>query len=273
MEFEEPEPIAASHLLSVQCRGRCGAMTLAVPEHLHDALCGPCLQTKIGQAAPGPAPVIGPVIARWRAEERSQEEVRERSQHPEPEVRGFWADLGAAGTEYLIPGPVLQLAELAREAGWEVRVSYARGNGVHGSTGRPTAVRHSIALAFGKHPMTDAQAVATYVKPVNGGTWSWESVWMWGPDLLHFGLCNLAELKEWLREGGAVGADWYAAVRERVTGVADAKAQRLQLRKEIKALHAAGESLARICQHAKGLAREDVLKIIAPPKAKKDHGD
>lgn len=182
---------------------------------------------------------------------------RERSQHPEPQVRGAW---GVEMPERC-PDPVLKLAELAREASWEVRVSYARGNGVHGATGRPTALRHSIAIAFGRHPLTDAQAVATYVRPVAGsGTWSWESVWLWGPGLPHFGLCSLADLKEWLASGGVLD---YAAVRARVEGAAAAREALEEKRKLIKKDFKAGKS-AEVLARREGLSVEDVLKIVVP---------
>jgi len=190
----------------------------------------------------------------------------EVQRHPEPEVRGAW---GVEMPE-MAPDPVLKLAEVARGAGWEVRVSYARGAGVHGATGRPTAVRHSIAVTFGRHPMTDAQAVATYVRPAAGsGTWTWESVWLWGPELKHFGLCSLAELKEWLVAGGEID---YAAVRARVRAAEDVRAARAELVKLIKKDFAAGIEAKEIAKR-KGMTEEDVLKIVKPKRAKKDHGN
>lgn len=248
----------------------------------------------------------GPVVARWESERPGgagaehwakqtggkwlwvDDPARERSQHPRPEVAGRWCGLADVGLP--LSEPVLRLAEVAREGSWEVRVSYARGNGVHGSTGRPTAVRESVAVAFGRHPLTDAQAVAVYSRPESKGTWSWGSVWLRGPALGHFGLCSLAELKEWLAAGGQVPEDWYADVRARVAGVVDAKAARDARLKEIKADFAArlankpadvsveaGRRL--VAEHMAGMAgnedlsAEDILKIVKLAKAKKDHGD
>ena len=67
----------------------------------------------------------------------------------------------------LCPAAVLKLAERAREAGWEVRLQYAKGRGVHGSTGRPLAEKESFALVFHSHPMTALGAYAVY----RGGSW------------------------------------------------------------------------------------------------------
>lgn len=191
---------------------------------------------------------------------------QERVTHPEPEVRGAW---GVEMPE-LAPEPVLRLAELAREAGWEVRVSYARGRGVHGTTGRPTALQHNIGVAFGQHPMTDAHAVATYVRPAAGaGAWSWRSVWIWGPALPHFGLCSLAELQGFLRTQ-QLDTD---AVRERVRIEAEAKAGQDDARKLIKELRASGMSIESICTDlGLELEIEEVRKLTAPAKAKKESG-
>jgi hypothetical protein len=112
-----------------------------------------------------------------------------------------------------MPESVMKLAEFAREAGWEVRVQYARGNGIHGSTGKPTGLVHSLAVRMGNHPMTDAQAVAVYV---SGSSWTWKSIWVSGPELPPFGAAGLTELKEWLDAAGDVPPGWYSTIAERV---------------------------------------------------------
>lgn len=207
-----------------------------------------------------PAEVLPPLVCFPLRVEWEQQKPRERSQHPEPEVRGEWHE---DVTEMLVPDPALKIAELAREAGWKVRMSYARGNGVHGATGKPTAVRHSIAVAFGRHPMTAVQAVATYVRPASGSSWSWESVWVLGPSQPHFGLLSLAELKAFL-ETQVLDE---AAVRERVRAETEAKSEQDAARTLLKELRQAGMSVAEICT-AFGLELEveDVIKIVSPPK-------
>src|SRR6188508_1468518 len=284
----EPEPVAASHLFEVACRAGCGAVTLAVREHLHDALCGPCLQVKIGSGGVYTG-APGPVVARWESEQPAPVAQEfwhkdkgvwgrvegERNAHPAPEVGGHWhrLDADAVGTAgpLALPAPVLKLAELAREASWEVRVSYARGNGTHGGTGRPTGLRHSVALAFGRHPMTDAQAVATYVKPVSGGTWTWESVWIYGPSQPHFGLLSLADLKQWLTAGGVIDTD---AVRWRVAEVEAAEVAQKEARKLIKSMRQGGMSVESICTElGLELESEEVIKICTPARGKKSEGN
>lgn len=110
--------------------------------------------------------------------------------HPAPAVS---SREGVAG-QY--PSAVLKLAERAREAGWEVRQQYAKGNGVHGSTGRPLAVKESYALVFHSHPMTAHGAYAVY----RGG--SWASVNAAGRML-----GGVMLLEQWLGSGGQAVLD------------------------------------------------------------------
>jgi hypothetical protein len=139
----------------------------------------------------------------------------EKDPHPEPEFVSAWASSAEAAVDLGIEGampmplPILRLAERARESAWEVRARYARGHGMHATQGKPTALRHSIALAFGRHPLTDRQAVAVYEKPVSGGTWSWSSIWVMGPDLPPCGALSLAGLEEFL-EDPQCAPEWFA---------------------------------------------------------------
>lgn len=277
----EPELIEASHLMKAWCVG-CGGETLAVPEWVTRARCGPCLSAEVrAGAGVNGVGTPQPVVARWESEADTSggaefwhkdlktskwfRVLPPTEKHPEPEVRGVW------GTEMpeLAPEPVLKLAELAREGSWEVRAVYAKGNGMHGSTGRPTALRHVIALSFSGHPVAGVQAAATYVKPAKGGAWSWESVWVWGSALPHFGLCSLAELKGLLSSGELDTG----AVRERVRVEEEAKAEQAAARKELKNLKLQGMSVERICSElGLELEREEVAKILTPARAKKESG-
>lgn len=130
----------------------------------------------------------------------------EEQAHPAPEVRGHWGNEAPA-----LPASVLGLAELAREASWEVRTQYALGTGQHSRTGKPTSRRESIAVSFGLHPLSDCQAVAVYVRS-GKGSWGWESIWIWGPSRPHFRAHLLADLLEWLEVGGQVDAMWWPQV-------------------------------------------------------------
>lgn len=117
--------------------------------------------------------------------------------HPAPErtSRQRWPD------DFPAPGPVLKLAEQARGWGWKVIMTYSRGHGQHGTTGKPTALVHLIALKFGLHPRTDDQAYAIYRKPVKGGSWGWSSVYASGPKLPPVAL-SFTDLREWLDRDG-----------------------------------------------------------------------
>ena len=98
----------------------------------------------------------------------------------------------------LTPGPVLKLAEFAREYSWEVRTQYSQGHFPHGTTGRPGALKDVIGVRFGAHPVTDRQAYAIYARNVPSGTWAWVSFMVWGPDLPPAKLHDLAALKAYL---------------------------------------------------------------------------
>lgn len=82
--------------------------------------------------------------------------------HPEPAVSSR-----TGGDGGVVPSAVMKLQERAREAGWEVRLQYAKGRAVHGSTGRPLAEKESWALVFHSHPMAGKGAYAVY----RGGAW------------------------------------------------------------------------------------------------------
>lgn len=244
-EFEEPEEVEASHLLQTQCQ-KCGTSTLAVAQHVSDALCGPCRGgSVVGYSGEHTSPVGYP------REIREWVEPVERIEHPEPEVGGHWC----SSDEHLLPGPVLALRIFARAREWDVRVCHSRGNGVHGSTGRPTAVRDVYVVhceGWGR------KAVAVY----GGGTWA--SVWLL-PRL--FGLCSLAELKEWLSLHGAVDEGWYARIKGRVVEDFGAGRARDDARKFLKE---SGLSEAEI-RNQFGLELDD-LAFLAPKSKKAKEG-
>lgn len=116
---------------------------------------------------------------------------------------------------FLAPAPVLKLAEFAREAGWDVRTQYAQGYPPHGSTGRPGALRDSIAVCFGNHPLTDRQAYACYEKAASGSGWAWNGIMIRGSDLPPFAGCGVEELKHFLATPGMFAHDlkgWVAQI-------------------------------------------------------------
>lgn len=117
---------------------------------------------------------------------------------------------------FLVPTPVLALAEFARENGWEVRVQYAQGYPPHASTGRPGALKDSIAVIFGGHPITDRRAYACYEKTAGGSAWTWNGIQISGPDVTPYAGCGVTELKEFLatpeRSASAVAA-WVRGIK------------------------------------------------------------
>lgn len=99
---------------------------------------------------------------------------------------------------FLAPRPVLHLAEFALELGWDVRKQYAQGYPPHGSTGRPGALKDSIAVIFGNHPLTDRQAYACYEKTASGSAWSWNGIMIRGSDVTPYAGCGVEHLKYFL---------------------------------------------------------------------------
>lgn len=117
---------------------------------------------------------------------------QEREPYPAPMVTS------RQESAFLAPAPALKLAEFAREAGWDVRMQYAQGYPPHGSTGRPGALRDSIAVIFGNHPLTDRQAYACYEKPASGSAWTWSGIMIRGSDLPPYAGCGVEHLKVFL---------------------------------------------------------------------------
>ena len=115
-----------------------------------------------------------------------------------------------------LPAACASLAEFAREQGWEVRMQYAQGYSPHGTTGRPGALKDSIALRFGAHPLTERQAYAVYERTASGGAWGWSTM-IWGPDLPPYAGCGVEQLRTYLATPGMFAHDlksWVAQIKD-----------------------------------------------------------
>lgn len=77
-----------------------------------------------------------------------------------------------------VPGPekraVRDLEAYAAEQGWRTWVTYARGSAPHATTGRPLAVRHSLAVRMIRG---QERAWAVYRE---GSTWAWDTLYVNG---------------------------------------------------------------------------------------------
>ena len=132
------------------------------------------------------------MVTDWPAYFRAlavQQPAEALAAHPAPEVTS--EEPMPAGVQ--IPAVVMKLAEVAREAGWEARITYARGNGQHSRTGAPLKVRDSFAVRIGAHPLPSRQAVAVHEDG------SWGSIWIWGADTTWFDGCGVGDLGTYLR--------------------------------------------------------------------------
>lgn len=202
-EFEEPEPVEASHLLRTWCS--CGTETLAAPGWVRSARCAPCLARDTGGGVvyaglPYSLPVGYPLgIA-------AQREV-ERVPHPAPEV----STRDPRPESVSEPLTVTDLAVYAGARGWAVTVAYSRGNGVHGTTGRPTALAEYWSVRFARG------GYAGYAVRRDG---TWHSVAVRGLELPPFLAMGITELKQWLEQPERP-AQWYSDI---VTRRAEQKA-------------------------------------------------
>lgn len=130
--------------------------------------------------------------------------------YPAPEVssRDPWPE------DFVAPGPTVQLRTMAESHGWRAWMTYSRGHYPHGTTGEPTVLRHTVAVRMA-HAGTEYAAYAIYASPVSVPAWKWESIMLWGANLLPFPYASVTDAKEWIKVGGRVPGRWYSAIRRR----------------------------------------------------------
>ncbi len=167
------------------------------------------------------------------------------------------------------PAPVLQLAEQARAAGWQVEVVGSQGWEPAGSHVTLFSVRCSW-------PSLGRAAFAVYRALVRdpgvAQTWAWSSVYVWGRDLPPFGGCGVTELKVYLREQAAWDAmeleAWVLGIREGRGEAAAVAALRKADRAEVKRLAGMGVTPASLVHSAaavrQGWKLDDIVKILKP---------
>jgi len=197
--------IEGTHYVDAQCV-TCGTYVVCVPGYEDNARCIEDARDFAGCGDRSPFDAVG----EWHPTVRYgtyavDQPIPEPTPYPSPEYVGTVVEYpNLFGTaESRTPAPVLSLAGYAFEYGWKVHLQYSRGYFPHGTTGKPTAVRHVIGLRFGDHPDTTRQAYAVYSASVSSGAWSWTSIQIWGPDLPPYGGCGMSELKAYLHEVGA----------------------------------------------------------------------
>lgn len=198
-------------LYSTEC-GRCGRPVMTSPRSTIVALCIECRYDVTGAHTnydptgkwhPNvgyPSPGLDPRTA--EAIERANLAIERL--HPAP------VQTSAAGAiPIAAPAPVQALKAFAETFGWQTWLTYARGHGIHGSTGKPTSEVHSLALRL-KFP--GARACAVYVSPVAKTAWSWKSLWVWGPATMFLPV-GMADFKTFVHAGGKTGPMWVDHVK------------------------------------------------------------
>jgi hypothetical protein len=84
----------------------------------------------------------------------------------------------------------------------------------------------SFAVRFGTHPDSGNRAAAVYLSPQAKRSWSWDGMWVWGPDLLWFPWFNIDGLKLFLQLRGMVDK----GELEKVKRMAQIRAERVKER-------------------------------------------
>lgn len=128
----------------------------------------------------GPEDIAVWVAEKWELEQRVRQGIEARHEagalapHPAPTVACRLAEPQEMG------GAALRLQRAAQAAGGTVQATYCQGYGMHSRTGRPTALRDSVAVrCWGP---SGQRLVACWTRPVDGKTWACDLRLAWGND-------------------------------------------------------------------------------------------
>lgn len=209
-ELEQPRKYGAeipgSYLRWYRCTVCDSADTLAIPEYGPTAQCGGCRMVGVGMSDAGSSEALrgayAPVVGYPRG--TYVPSVAVVVPHPTPVTTS--RDEMPEGI--VQPGPVLKLAQRAREAGWQVYVQYADGYGIHSRLGTPTARVQSFAV---RAQCAGKRVVAVY-KISSAAVW--DGIWIFG-DRAPFGKAGVTELEQYIDVGGAVPPEWFAEIVQR----------------------------------------------------------
>jgi len=195
MEFEEaPEVDAGARLITVPCVG-CGADALCASAMRSKAKCTGCW----GGSAPDPS-LAGKYWHPGGWSTRGPADSPSLEKPPPPVVPA--REMPFSGMD--MPGPVAALDRFARTFGWSTKIMYSRGYAARYRG--EWQEEEIITVRFGAHPRSARQALAVYRTIAGKGTWTWRSVWLWGPALPPFGLVGVTGLKLFLARPAASDA-------------------------------------------------------------------
>lgn len=211
------ESVENSFLFRVSCSNECGARTLSTAEQAETALCGPCRQAEV--QVPDLTPLAGryvPVVGYRPADVVPRAVAMELDDHPQPEVRSTdpWPD------EVPYPNPVLEVAKLGIKRKWRAVARYSRGYGPEKYRGA-WQKEERIAVRFS----AGREAVAVYRTIAGRNAWGWQSVWIWGNDLLPYKLPGITELKAFLMMSSRTNVEVMKIWCEDLTSIAENKAR------------------------------------------------
>lgn len=196
-EFEEPQPIEASHLVHCACM-TCGGTALAAPEQARKARCTACAGAGVdGSALRGsytPGRLLSPL--------RPSEAVVERTAIRPPVL------VCPPDCAHPLPAPVRDLTLYASAYGWLVTAQHSVG-GVMGGIGKQLADAQLWSVRFRVGVKWQGYAVRRGAQ--------WESVCVAGETLSPFLTLGVTDLRTWLAEPEQP-LEWYAGLRAKAAG-------------------------------------------------------
>lgn len=161
------EPEFTAYVIPASCYYHPETEVHVQPRYRKAALCGMCIEqgyrrpVELVEPDTRGVPVVSTIPHPVRIWPDDGEELPE---HLAPEV----TSRDPMPESVKIPGAVLKMRDWIAARGWEAGITYAKGNPIHGTTGKPLAVKESFAVraAFGGF-----RVVAVHM----GG--SWGSMW------------------------------------------------------------------------------------------------
>lgn len=200
-EFEEPQPINASHLVHCACVV-CGGVALAAPSQAQKARCTACVGAGVDGSALRGSYTPGRLLSPLRPSEAVVEQ---------PEVRPPVL-VCLPECEHPMPDPVRDLTLYAIAQGWQVVVQHSAG-GVMGGNGKQLADAQMWGMRLRMGAKWQGYAVRRGAQ--------WESVCVAGETLPPFLTLGITELRTWLAEPEQP-ASWYAGLRAKAAAQAQA---------------------------------------------------
>lgn len=196
--------LEGTHLGESQCID-CGTLVMCVQDQTDNARCMDCGRKNAGVNWPAGGPIgkwhpgLGYPKLGWGAP-RLPEAPADRP--PQPEVTSRQGQPSGAG----MPASVESLVTYGRASGWQFKIQYSLGYATK------YLGRWQQEEQWGVRFEREGYGCFAVHRSIAGReSWTWNSVWVWGADLLPFGQCGVTELKAWLEDPG-MPPEWYEKI-------------------------------------------------------------